>query len=367
MSLRVALLVGPGPGAAGADAALREALDGLAHEGLLQWQPVAPPTEAVLRRQLGTPPLPSVLHLAVDATAVGHAYATVRLADAAGAPRGLNVQALAALLSHGAGSPRLLVLQGLTGSGVGPAHELAARVLASGGVSVVVLSDAPASGVAALYRGLARGDGAAAAADAANRAALSTVARCLGNADAHVTDGTPPRATVAETSNAPPASAARPPEAAPDPHADALRAKRAAGRFDVFLCHNSADKPAVKQLGLGLKERGILPWLDEWELPPGQAWQALLEQQIQRIASAAVCIGPAGISPWHQQEMRGFISEFVDRQVPVIPVLLPGAPAKPELPLFLKQFTWVDFRRAEPDPFRQLVWGITGRRDDEQS
>ena len=158
------------------------------------------------------------------------------------------------------------------------------------------------------------------------------------------------------------AAVSSPRAAAESAFAEALRSKREAGRFDVFLCHNSADKPAVKRLGEGLKARGLLPWLDEWELPPGQAWQELLERQIQRIGSAAVCIGPAGISPWHQQEMRGFISEFVDRRVPVIPVLLPGAPAKPELPLFLRQFTWVDFRRDDPDPFDQIVWGITGRR-----
>ena len=139
-----------------------------------------------------------------------------------------------------------------------------------------------------------------------------------------------------------------------DPVALALRAKRQAARFDVFLCHNSADKPAVKLLGQRLKDRGILPWLDEWELPPGQPWQPLLEKQIQSIASAAVFFGPAGISPWHQQEMRGFISEFVQRSAPVIPVLLAGASGEPEVPLFMRQLTWVDFRRTDPDFYKGL-------------
>jgi len=49
-----------------------------------------------------------------------------------------------------------------------------------------------------------------------------------------------------------------------------LARKRAAGEFDVFLCHNWADKPAVRQIANALKVHGILPWLDEWELPPGQ-------------------------------------------------------------------------------------------------
>jgi hypothetical protein len=43
-----------------------------------------------------------------------------------------------------------------------------------------------------------------------------------------------------------------------------LDGKIATNDFDVFLCHHSEDKPAVKEIGERLKERGILPWLDEW-------------------------------------------------------------------------------------------------------
>ena len=32
--------------------------------------------------------------------------------------------------------------------------------------------------------------------------------------------------------------------------------------FDVFLSHNSKDKP-VRQIAAKLRERGITPWLDE--------------------------------------------------------------------------------------------------------
>ena len=58
--------------------------------------------------------------------------------------------------------------------------------------------------------------------------------------------------------------------------------------FDVFLCHNAADKPAVRWTAERLRERGILPWLDESELPPGRPWQEELERQIGNIGAAAV-------------------------------------------------------------------------------
>ncbi len=132
--------------------------------------------------------------------------------------------------------------------------------------------------------------------------------------------------------------------------------------FDVFLCHNSKDKPEVKKIARQLQQPGLKPCLDEWELRPGLSWQELLEEQIEQIKSAAVFVGSSGFGPWQEREMRAFLSEFVNRKCPVIPVLLENAPQKPKLPIFLKAMTWVDFRHSEPNPMEQLIWGITGNK-----
>lgn len=130
---------------------------------------------------------------------------------------------------------------------------------------------------------------------------------------------------------------------------------------DVFLSHNSKDKPAVRELARALQQRGIKVWLDEWELAPGRPWQEALEEVIETVRSAAVILGPAGLGPWEIPEMRACLSECVDRDLPVIPVLLPGVPDKPELPLFLRSFTWVDLRDGLTDAsLDRLEWGITG-------
>jgi tetratricopeptide (TPR) repeat protein len=133
--------------------------------------------------------------------------------------------------------------------------------------------------------------------------------------------------------------------------------------FDVFLSHNSKDKLVVRQLAEELKNRGLRVWLDEWELVPGRPWQEALEQIVQTTNSAAVLVGADGFGPWEMPEMRGCLSQFVERHLPVIPVLLPGAPAKPVLPLFLTQFTWVDLRGGTSKKgLDRLVWGITGKK-----
>ena len=134
--------------------------------------------------------------------------------------------------------------------------------------------------------------------------------------------------------------------------------------FDVFLCHNSQDKPEVIKIARQLKQQGLKPWLDVWELPPGKSWQELLEEQIEDVKSAAVFVGSSGLGPWQKREMRAFLSEFVNRGCPVIPVLLENAPQEPKLPIFLQALTWVDFRGSESNPIERLIWGITQMKPD---
>lgn len=132
--------------------------------------------------------------------------------------------------------------------------------------------------------------------------------------------------------------------------------------YDVFLCHNTDDKPFVKNIALKLKERSITSWLDVWEARPGLPWQRILQEQIQTIDTVAVFVGSSGIGPWQQEEIDGFLQEFMTRGCPIIPVLLPDTPVEPVLPPFLKNRTYVDFRYDDPDPIEQLIWGITGTR-----
>ena len=101
-------------------------------------------------------------------------------------------------------------------------------------------------------------------------------------------------------------------------------------------------------------------WLDEEQLPPGRVWQDALEEQIEHIKTAAIIVGSSGIGPWQQIEVKAILQEFINRKCPVIPVILGDCSNVPQLPLFLKQFTWVDFRKQTPDPIYRLLWGITG-------
>ena len=144
--------------------------------------------------------------------------------------------------------------------------------------------------------------------------------------------------------------------------ASILAEKTKNGKFDVFLCHNSKDKSEVKTVGEKLKEYGIYPWLDEWELRPGLPWQRVLEEQIGYIGSAAVFIGNDGVGPWQDMELNSFIRQFVKRGCPVIPVILNSCAEDFRLPPFLEGMGWVSFKEKNSEPIKKLVWGITGKR-----
>jgi len=141
-----------------------------------------------------------------------------------------------------------------------------------------------------------------------------------------------------------------------------LKGKIETGDYDVFLCHNSRDKKQVTAIGERLKERGILPWLDAWEIPPGTRWQKELQKQLKSIKSAAVFMGPRGKGPWQELEVEYLLSQIAKRNRPIIPVILEGRRGNPRLPAFLDLWHVVDMRQPDPDPFEQLVWGITGER-----
>ena len=139
-------------------------------------------------------------------------------------------------------------------------------------------------------------------------------------------------------------------------------------QFDVFLAHSSKDKPLIRQIYRKLKEVGISPWLDEEEIAPGTKFQDEIQQAIGRIKTTAIFLGQGGLGPWQALELKSFISQCVRRDIPVIPVLLPGVEEIPEELIFLQEFHAVLFRDGIEDEnaLFSLEWGITGQKPTRQ-
>ena len=145
---------------------------------------------------------------------------------------------------------------------------------------------------------------------------------------------------------------------------DSLKDKVARGAFDVFLAHNSQDKPAVLRLGQLLRGQGIYPWIDVEQVPPGRWFQDVIQSAVRSVKAAAVVIGMSGVGRWEVVELRAFVSRCVEHGTPLIPVLLPGVASIPDDLTFLRELNWVKFTHdiSEEDGISRLVWGITGEK-----
>ena len=74
--------------------------------------------------------------------------------------------------------------------------------------------------------------------------------------------------------------------------------------FDVFLSYASDDTNAVRTIAESLRASGLKPFLDRWQQIAGLPWQDELAQALERSTTAAIFVGPSGINPWQDEEMR---------------------------------------------------------------
>lgn len=125
--------------------------------------------------------------------------------------------------------------------------------------------------------------------------------------------------------------------------------------FDVFVCHNSRDKPEIRRLNSELKNRGVKTWFDEEQFEPGDLWQTKLERTIESINACVVVVGDSGFGPWQSAEQRAFIDQFLSRGCTVIPIIIGNSENIPELPLFLRQFMWSDLRDGDSTKIDRIV------------
>jgi eukaryotic-like serine/threonine-protein kinase len=137
--------------------------------------------------------------------------------------------------------------------------------------------------------------------------------------------------------------------------------------FDVFLCHNSEDKPAVREVAQKLSQENIKPWLDEADIRTGSDWHAVIGEQIQTVKSAAVFFGSHGVNNWQSREIIALLNQSDRRGCPIIPVILASDTNPPVVPWSLEGLNWVDFRAASSQPLKRLIWGITGQKPVELS
>jgi WD40 repeat protein len=128
--------------------------------------------------------------------------------------------------------------------------------------------------------------------------------------------------------------------------------------YDVFLSHNKADKPRVRQLAQKLRTAGLRVWFDEWIIKPGDDIYLAIERGLQTARTLVLCLSPAALgSDWVGLERSTVL--FRDPSNAgrrFIPLLLEQC----DLPDTLRRYSKVDYRRGSAAAFKKLLEACRG-------
>jgi len=111
---------------------------------------------------------------------------------------------------------------------------------------------------------------------------------------------------------------------------------------NLFLSHNSSDKPFVRRLAGDLRAAGVRVWLDEAEIRVGDSLIAKIADAIADAEYLGVVLSSRSVkSAWVEKELNIALSrEIGGQKLKVLPILMETC----ELPLFLQDKFFADFR-----------------------
>ena len=89
----------------------------------------------------------------------------------------------------------------------------------------------------------------------------------------------------------------------------------------VFISHSSKDKPAVESLALALRERGIEPWFDKWEIGPGDDIVASINAGLEEADAGIIVFSRhSRESRWVEAEVSYLTYARIQERKVLIPV-----------------------------------------------
>lgn len=114
-------------------------------------------------------------------------------------------------------------------------------------------------------------------------------------------------------------------------------------KFDVFLSHNSNDKPRVRRIAERLRKAGLRVWFDEWCINPGEIIGLKVDEGLEQSRVLLLCVSPHALaSGWVALERSTAIHrDPANEGRRFIPLLLTEC----DLPDTLRRYKYVDFRK----------------------
>jgi TIR domain len=113
----------------------------------------------------------------------------------------------------------------------------------------------------------------------------------------------------------------------------------------AFLSHASEDKASfVEPLARHLAEMGVEPWLDKWEIRPGDSLvEKLFDEGIDTVSAVIVVVSASSAGkPWVREELDAAVVRRITDRTRLIPVRLEDA----SMPAPLRHLLWITAERT---------------------
>jgi CheY-like chemotaxis protein len=130
--------------------------------------------------------------------------------------------------------------------------------------------------------------------------------------------------------------------------------------IQVFLCHSTTDKPAVRSLHRALRSDGFRPWLDEEDLIAGKDWELTIQNAVRASQVVIVCLSRAAVTKagFRHKEIK-LALDVADEQPEESIFLITARLEDCEVPSRLKKWQWVDL--WTPEGYQKLLRALKVR------
>lgn len=136
---------------------------------------------------------------------------------------------------------------------------------------------------------------------------------------------------------------------------DEKKTERLSGAFlRVFISYASEDKEKAVKICEALKNDGFSPWLDIYELLPGQRWEDEISKAIENSDMILICLSRNAMTKegYVQKEIKKALDKALEMPEGNI-FLVPARFDDCKLPRSMRQYQRVDL--FEKDGYRRLV------------
>lgn len=109
----------------------------------------------------------------------------------------------------------------------------------------------------------------------------------------------------------------------------------------VFLSHSSKDKPIVISAALDLEKKGMVPWLDAFDILPGESIISKIDEGLKECDFVVLFLSKNSVSSnWVKKEWETILwDEVGENKTKIIPVKLDDC----EIPKILQTKKYIDF------------------------